>query len=552
MDLVLVGLPGTGKTAVGRRMVRRHGATFVDIDEIVESAAGRPIPAIFAEEGEAGFRARERAAVAALGPPDTGPRLARVIATGGGTPVDPRNRWRLYRGRVVAWLDGPPEIIASRLRRSRVVRPLVEGRDQAATVAALAALAAARERFYAPALRVNGIAPLGAVAATIERHLADDVTGATSLLRAATPIGTLEIGDGTARRSVGAALAALEARRAIVMSEPRAWAIGGAALADGLAADGIAVDRILLPRGEAAKSLRAVERAARDLARLHAERGDPIVAVGGGALGDAAGFVAATYLRGVPLVHVPTTLVAQLDSSIGGKTAVDLPEGKNLVGAFHQPAAIVIDVAFLRTLPVRQLRAALGEAAKMGAIGDARLLELLEDEGPAMARRARSAFESGAFAEVVERCAWAKVEVVVADERERGSASGRIALNLGHSVGHGIETAARHRGILHGEAVAYGLRAACRIGEELGVTPAERGRRIEVLLDRLGLAVAPLPYRAAAVLAAMLVDKKVRGGRLRWVLPTEGAVTVTTDVPDELVARVTASVLGGRDGRRTR
>lgn len=548
MDVVLVGLPGTGKTAIGRRIVRRHGATFVDIDELIESVAGKPIPAIFADEGEAGFRARERAAVVALGPPDVGAGLARVIATGGGTPVDPRNRWRLYRGRVVVWLDGPPGILASRLRRSRVVRPLVEGRDAAATVAALAA---ARERFYAPALRVNGIAPLRTVAATIEHHLADDVTGATALFRAATPIGTLEIGDGTARRSVGAALAALEAGRAIVISEPRAWEVGGAALADGLAKDGIVIDRILLPGGEAAKSLRVVERAARELARLHAERGDPIVAVGGGALGDTAGFVAATYLRGVPLVHVPTTLVAQLDSSIGGKVAVDLPEGKNLVGAFHQPAAIIIDVAFLRTLPVRHLRAALGEAAKMGALGDERLLELLEDEGSAMARRAPSAFESGAFAEVVERCAWAKVEVVVADERERGATSGRIALNLGHSVGHGIETAAGYRGVLHGEAIAYGLRAACRIGEALGMTPAGRARRIEALLDRLDLAVAPLPYPAAAVLDAMRVDKKVRGGRLRWVLPTEGGVTVTTDVPEGLVARVTAGVLAGRDRRHT-
>jgi shikimate kinase / 3-dehydroquinate synthase len=549
VDLVLVGLPGTGKTAVGRRLVRRHGATFVDIDELVESAAGRPIPAIFAEEGEAGFRARERAAVASLGPPDTAPGLTRVIATGGGTPVDPRNRWLLYRGRVVAWLDGPPGIIASRLERSRVVRPLVEGRDPVATVTALAA---ARERFYAPALRVNGIAPLRAVATTIERHLADDVTGATALLRATTPIGTLEIGDGTARGSVGAALAALEARRAIVVSEPRAWEVGGATLAEGLAADGFAVDPILLPRGEAAKTLRVVERATRELARLHAERGDPIVAVGGGALGDAAGFVAATYLRGVPVVHVPTTLVAQLDSSIGGKTAVDLPEGKNLVGAFHQPAAIVIDVAFLRTLPARQLRAALGEAVKMGALGDARLLELLEDHGAAMASRAADAFESGAFAEVVERCAWAKVEVVVADERERGATGGRIALNLGHSVGHGIETAAGYRGILHGEAVAYGLRAACRIGEHLGVTPRDRSRRIEDVLDRIGLAIAPLPWPTDAVLAAMQVDKKVRGGRLRWVLPTEGGVTVSTEVPPKLVERVTAGVLAGRERRRTR
>jgi 3-dehydroquinate synthase len=153
------------------------------------------------------------------------------------------------------------------------------------------------------------------------------------------------------------AIEALSARRAIVVSEPRAWAVVGEALAAALARDGIAVETILLPRGEAAKKLRVIERAARDLARLRAERRDPIVAVGGGALGDAAGFLAATWLRGVPVVHVPTTMVAQIDSSVGGKTAVDLPEGKNLVGAFHQPAAVVADVATLRTLPSRQLRA---------------------------------------------------------------------------------------------------------------------------------------------------------------------------------------------------
>ena len=292
-----------------------------------------------------------------------------------------------------------------------------------------------------------------------------------------------------------------------------------------------------------------IERAARRLAGLRAERGDPIVAIGGGALGDAAGFLAATWLRGVPIVHVPTTLAAQVDSSIGGKTAVDLPEGKNLVGAFHQPAAIVSDVAFLRTLPRRQLRAALGEAVKMGALGDERLLELLEAEGPAIARRAPAAFATGAVAEVVERCAWAKIEVVVADERER-EADGRIALNLGHSVAHGIERAVAYRGVFHGEAVAYGLRAAVRIGASLGVTPAGRADRVETLLDSLGLGAAPLHVAVDRVVDAMTVDKKVQGGRLRWVLPTGSGVAIRSDVPPDLVRSVTDGVLAGR-GRST-
>lgn len=546
MDLVLVGLPGTGKTAVGRRLARRHGAAFVDIDELIEVAAGRPVPTIFAEEGEAGFRARERAAVASLGPADQSPRLARVIATGGGTPLDPRNRWALYRGRRVAWLDGPPDIIAARLRRSPVVRPLVAGRD---AVEAVSALAAARERVYAPALRMNGIAPLQEVVEALERHLADEPDAGTCLLRARTPIGTLEIGDGIAGASVSRALAELEARRAIIVSEPRAWEVAGERLAERLARDGLTVEAVLLPRGEAAKTLSVIQRAARRLAGLRAERGDPIVAVGGGALGDAAGFLAATWLRGVPLVHVPTTLAAQVDSSIGGKTAVDLPEGKNLVGAFHQPAAVVSDIAHLWTLPRRQLRAALGEAVKMGILGDERLLELLEDDGPAIALRAPAAFASGALAEVVERCAWAKVEVVLADERER-EAIGRIMLNLGHSFAHAIETAAGYRGILHGEAVAYGLRAAARVGADLGVTPPARAARIEAILDSLGLGIAPLLLPVDEIVAALGVDKKVRGGRLRWVLPTGSGVTVRSDVPSDLVTAVARGVLAGR-GRST-
>ncbi len=539
MDLVLVGLPGSGKTAVGRRLSRRHGATFVDLDEEIERDAGRPIPSIFAEEGEAGFRARERRAIRSLGPGDPRTGLTRVIATGGGAPIDPRNRWLLYRGRMAAWLDAPPEILAQRLRNSPVPRPLLSGHDP---VAAMRLLAATRTPFYAPALRVNGIVGLAGIVETLERHLADPIPR-TPLLRAATPLGRYELGDGTGGSGVVGALESLEARRAFLVSEPRAWESAGAAISEAVGAAGIPTELILLPRGEDAKRLGVIEEAARQLANLHAERTDPIVAIGGGALGDAAGFLAAIWLRGVPLVQVPTTLVAQLDSSIGGKSAVDLPEGKNLVGAFHQAVANVTDIAFLRTLEPRELRAALGEATKMGTLGDERILDLLEVDGPALAAGAPAAFESGAMAELVERCAMAKVEVVTADEREQG---GRISLNLGHSLGHAIETAAGFRGILHGEAVAYGLRAALRIGVAMEVTPPERADRVERLLDRLELALAPLSTPIGAVLEALAADKKHHAGQLRWVLATAGGWTVRTDIPAEVVTAAARSVLAGR------
>ena len=227
-----------------------------------------------------------------------------------------------------------------------------------------------------------------------------------------------------------------------------------------------------------------MEQTCRELARRHFDRRETLVAIGGGALTDAAGFVAASYLRGVAIIQVPTTLVGQIDAALGGKTAVDLPEGKNLVGAFHQPVAFVADVSLLATLPARQLRAALGEVVKMGCLGDERLLELVEEAGPAIACGEKREFESGSMAEMVERCAWAKVEVVTADERE---ASLRMTLNLGHTIGHGIEAAAGYGTILHGEAVAYGLRGAFAIARAMDLVPPERARRIDHLLDRLGL-----------------------------------------------------------------
>jgi shikimate kinase/3-dehydroquinate synthase len=559
VDVVLVGLPGSGKSVVGRRLAHRHGAPFIDMDERIESRAGQSIAEIFADEGEAHFRDLERAAIADLGPPDPAADVQRIIATGGGAVVDPRNRWALYRGRATIWLDGRPEVLAQRLRRSPHVRPLVAGRDPIGTVRELAHR---RERFYAAArIHQIGVAEVHGVVDAVEERLGDLRSGGagtgvaapgggvsplpagTVLLRATTAIGRIVLGDGIAAEALASELTTLRARRAILVTEPGAWAAAGERIGAGLRERGWAVESVFLPQGEEAKRLTVIEDAARQLAALRVERSEPLVAIGGGALGDAAGFLAATYLRGVPFVQVPTTLVAQIDSSIGGKTGVDLPEGKNLLGAFHQPSAVVIDVALLQTLPERQLRAALGEAVKMAALGDERLFELLEASGPAIARGAPEAFESGSVAEVVERAGWAKVEVVVADEHESDAAGGRIALNLGHSLGHAVEAAAGYGDLLHGEAVAYGLRAACRIGVEAGVTPESRGARITALLDRVDLATEPLPYSLEAVLGHLASDKKHAAGHLRWVLPTANGVVVRNDIAPEVVERAAAGLL---------
>jgi shikimate kinase/3-dehydroquinate synthase len=544
VDVVLVGLPGSGKSVVGRRLAKSHAAAFIDLDERIETAAGRSIPEVFAEDGEAVFRDLERAAIADLGPADRDPEVRRVIATGGGAVVDPRNRWALYRDRTAVWLDGRPEVLAQRLRRSPNVRPLVTGRDPIGTIRDLGSK---RERFYAAApVQQFGVGEVHGVVDAVEQQLAERLAASgsgTVLLRADTPIGRIVLGDGIAVEALTAELDRLRARRAILVSEPGAWAAVGERLAATLASRGREVARILLPQGEDAKRLAAIEAAARELAALRVERSEVLVAVGGGALGDAAGFLAAVYQRGIPFIVVPTTLVAQIDSSIGGKTGVDLPEGKNLVGAFHQPSAIVIDIEMLRTLPERQVRAALGEAVKMAALGDERLFELIEADGPEIARGDPSSFASGALAELVERAGWAKVEVVMADERERTAGAGRITLNLGHSVGHAVEAAAGYGGLLHGEAVAYGLRAAVLVGEAVGVTPHDRAERIGRLLDRLELATEPLPYPLATVLGHLATDKKHVAGRLRLVLPTGDGVVVRDDIDPAVVERAAASLL---------
>jgi 3-dehydroquinate synthase len=309
---------------------------------------------------------------------------------------------------------------------------------------------------------------------------------------------------------------------ALVTNEPVAR-LYGARAGQALAGAGLDVTTITVPDGEQAKTLDVLGDLYRRLARIPLQRSDVVVALGGGVVGDLAGFAAATFNRGVALVQVPTTLLAMVDAAVGGKTGVNLPEGKNLVGAFHQPRAVVADVDVLATLGERERRAGLGEVAKYGFIADPHVLTLLErDPDGAVAG------DAALIADLVARGVAVKARVVAADERESGP---RMLLNYGHTVGHAIETLTAYGRYLHGEAVALGMVFAARLGERMGVTAPGLARRTVALLDRLGLPTRGAGLDPDAVWDVLTRDKKALGG-VRFVLCREPGDALVVEQPD--------------------
>jgi 3-dehydroquinate synthase len=302
------------------------------------------------------------------------------------------------------------------------------------------------------------------------------------------------------------------------------------------------VKRFDLRAGEACKTLAEIERTAEWLAEQGYDRRGAVVGVGGGAATDHAGFAAAVYLRGVRFALVPTTLLAMVDASVGGKTAVDLPAGKNLVGAFHQPSAVIADLGFLDTLPAREVRAGLAEVVKCGFIADAPLLTLLET-APAQTQTDDGKLPIETAAELVARAVRVKAEVVAEDETEGGR---RAILNFGHTVGHALEAASGY-GLLHGEAVGLGMLAALSLGEARGLGTPALTARATALLARLGLPVDLRPRLSAEVLARVSVDKKRRGGAIKFVfVPSPGETKLVDVSPDEIAAHFLQRGSGAR------
>lgn len=315
-----------------------------------------------------------------------------------------------------------------------------------------------------------------------------------------------------------------------VVSSPKVWRAVGKSVQRGLGPKSIYATH-LMNDAESAKNLRTIEKLHRSLVRAGIDRHSLIVAVGGDVVGDVAGFVASTCLRGVSLVQVPTTLIAQVDSAVGGKTGVNLPEGKNLVGTFYPARLVLVDSALLKTLPDRQFRGGLAEVIKYGIIADTKLFAYLEKNFDAVLHR-----DPAALAYIIPRCLEIKAHVVSRDERESGL---REILNFGHTFGHALETVTNFRTYQHGEAVAWGMMAAALLGHEIGLTPADEVSRIVSLVRRMG----PLPpwpiVPPEALTAAMRTDKKTRAGKLRFVLaPRIGKALSQDDIPVETLERV--------------
>jgi 3-dehydroquinate synthase len=336
----------------------------------------------------------------------------------------------------------------------------------------------------------------------------------------------IEIGSGNLSQ-VGQTVAALgNFTHAVVITDTNVEPLHGKKCAERLAEAIDNVDLLIVEAGESSKSVVMAERLWQEMLRLGADRKTLVVAAGGGVVGDLAGFIAATFARGLSFVQIPTTLLAQVDSSVGGKVGVNLPGAKNMVGAFWQPLAVVIDTGVLDTLPPREYRAGLAEVVKYGVILDAEFFEYLQRHQEALNRR-----QADVLRHVIARCCRLKADVVENDERETGQL--RAVLNYGHTFGHAIEAETGYGEILHGEAVSIGMICASRLAERLGRIDSELTRRQSDLLEALGLPVTLPHLDPEALLAAMRRDKKVAHGRLRFVLPSRlGHVELVADVSE--------------------
>ena len=528
--VALVGLPGTGKSEVGPRLAGRLGWRFVDTDAEVEAATGQRISEVFAREGEAGFRRRELEALgAAL---DT---TAVVVACGGGVVTQPEAVALIRRRACVVWLDAADAVLLRRLGDA-ADRPLLSDDPPRR----LAELRAARAELYGAG------APLRVDVAAHPEEVADRVADAVggARLPAAEWTGdapvqrvAVELGDRSYPVLIGDGISAQlhqhvppTAARVVVVADR---AVIGLArdLARGIRQRGRAVSVVPVSGGEPIKTWAAAGRLLDRLAGAGLDRADCVVAVGGGSVGDLCGFAAATYQRGIAHLQVPTTLLGMVDSAIGGKTGVNLRAGKNLAGAFWQPRAVLCDPAVLGTLGERPYRAALAEIIKTAMIAPGPLPHLLDARLPALLAR-----DPETLVAVVAACSALKAAVVGADEREAG---GRMVLNYGHTVGHALEAETGYGdALLHGEAVACGMRVAGRLSVELcGCPPADVAWQDE-LLARGGLGALP-EVDAAAVVARTHADKKARAGRVGWVLlERRGAATTGHHVVDEDVYNV--------------
>ncbi len=502
----IYGPPGSGKSTIGRVLARNLALPFHDLDQEIEVRTGRPVAEIFSADGEVGFRRLEADCLAELlnGEPQ-------VLALGGGALLDERSRERVEAAGQVLCLTASLQGLLARLQSAAGVRPLLGPPE--AMPEQLFSLMEGRARHYAsfPLSLDTSNLPARRAAWRAQTQL-----GAFRVQRMREPY------DVRVRRGglefLGESLRQAGLKSPVVLvTDTHTGPLYARAAASSLEETGYRVSHASIPAGEDQKNLGTVQRLWQAFLDAGLERSGTVVALGGGVLGDLAGFAAATYLRGVRWVNLPTTLLAMVDASLGGKTGADLPQGKNLVGAFHPPSLVLVDPALLASLPRAELRNGLAEAVKHGIIGDAALFS-----------RCAAGWESVAldWEALIRQAMAVKIRVIEADPYEKGE---RGALNLGHTIGHALESASGYR-LRHGEAVSIGLVAEARLAERIGLAQPGLSALVASVLASLGLPVEiSSTIDRARLLAAMEHDKKKTGGSVRFTLP-QGIGKVKTGI----------------------
>ena len=541
-QIFLTGLSGSGKSTVGRQVAELLRWDFIDTDTLLSERCGMPVGQVLVEYGEQRFRQMESEALISA---TVDKRV--VIATGGGVIISEANRAFMREHGLTVYLETSVETAWQRVQEqihqsgNDAVRPLVgetNGQQR------LQDLYEVRKQWYEQAaLCINTDKDLSDL---VSRRIAAFALAGGYLNSSSLPqeTVTLQLGKITSQAVVewsglGHLSLSLQAagfsKRVFVVTDSDVGLLYIEPIQDLLADAGFVPRIFTIPAGESSKSLQHWQQILDWLVEQKADHQEAIVALGGGVVGDLAGFVAATYHRGVPLIQVPTSLLAQVDSAIGGKTGINHPLGKNLIGAFYQPQLIIVDPAFLLTLSERVYHEGWAEIVKYGMILDADLFEMLEEQTSLLHTR-----DATFLTRIITRCIQLKMDIVQRDERDGGL---RNILNYGHTFGHALEATTEYGTWLHGEAVAIGMEVAGNIAVARGLLTIEHALRQQKLLEALDLPVRCPGIDTESILEKMLRDKKVRARRTRWVLPTNiGHAKVFDDIPLTLIQEAVAMV----------
>jgi shikimate kinase / 3-dehydroquinate synthase len=535
-NIFLVGLMGAGKTTIGRLLARRLDLTFIDSDHEIEARTGATIPWIFEIEGEASFRRREADVIRELTSQN-----GIVLATGGGAVLNPASRALLAERGTVIYLRASVSSILQRTAHDKN-RPLLQTADPRRK---LEDLTAQREPLYREIAHIvidTGRPNVQSMVQTILDQIAETASAharsnaKTTMNEQACISLNVELGDRSYPIAIGRGLlddASLLNRhiggsgKVAIVTNTTVAPLYLEKVAAPLRAAGREVVSIILRDGEEYKTWESLNEVFDALLANKCDRKTTLVALGGGVIGDMTGFAAATYMRGVPFVQIPTTLLAQVDSSVGGKTGINHPLGKNMIGAFYQPRAVIADTATLDTLPARELSAGLAEVIKHGAILDAGFFDWIEANIAQLMAR-----DHAALAHAIARSCEIKSDVVARDEREGGL---RAVLNFGHTFGHAIESGLGYGEWLHGEAVGCGMVMAADLSRRLGLIDDAAVGRVRALVQAAGLPVVAPDLGLERWIELMEVDKKNEGGAIKFILLKPLGSPSIANAPRELL-----------------